>query len=76
MKNLGQYEKIYPLHRDLSSEENKARNEIYEAVKRHAGTVWMKQTGVKNNTNIQENPVYENVKQDIKSLTTKRSTST
>ena len=39
MKNLGQYEKIYPL--TLDNEEALAQNEIYENINKHAHECWV-----------------------------------
>lgn len=45
MKNLGQYEKIYPLI--LDTEEAQAQNQVYESIRTHAYEIWYSQTGAK-----------------------------
>ncbi|CDW80207.1 tubulin-tyrosine ligase family protein [Stylonychia lemnae] len=45
LKNLGNYEKIYPLN--LQTEEAQIKNAIYEQIREEAHKVWVSQTGVK-----------------------------
>eukprot|EP00347_Sterkiella_histriomuscorum_P001153 403373125 len=49
LQNLGNYEKIYPLK--LDSEENIAKNLVYESIREQAHKVWVTQTGVQKNAN-------------------------